>query len=176
MSQDSVIDFKSTVEGAIKDGLSDLIRSAAKQAIQSAVLEEINEFVDQFKSLKLEDGKLQVVKNGYHPERSITTGVGSVSVTVPRSRDRKDDSNLTFNSSLIPPYMRRAKSLDELLPLLYLKGLSTNSFQSALAPILGDKAKNISPNVICRLKEGWLAELEKWKAKTLTNKQYVYWW
>jgi putative transposase len=176
MSQDSVIDFKSTVEGAIKDGLSDLIRSAAKQAIQSAVLEEINEFVDQFKSLKLEDGKLQVVKNGYHPERSITTGVGSVSVTVPRSRDRKDDSNLTFNSSLIPPYMRRAKSLDELLPLLYLKGLSTNSFQSALAPILGDKAKNISPNVICRLKEGWLAELEKWKAKPLTNKQYVYWW
>ena len=154
----------------------DLIRSAAKQAIQSAVLEEINEFVDQFKSLKLEDGKLQVVKNGYHPERSITTGVGTVAVTVPRSRDRKNNSNITFNSSLIPPYMRRAKSLDELLPLLYLKGLSTNSFQSALAPILGDKAKNISPNVICRLKEGWLAELEKWKAKPLTNKQYVYWW
>jgi transposase-like protein len=117
-----------------------------------------------------------VVKNGYHPERSITTGVGSVEVKVPRVRDRKDDSNITFNSSLIPPYMRRAKSLDELLPLLYLKGLSTNSFQSALTPILGDKAKNISPNVICKLKQGWLAELEKWKAKPLANKQYVYWW
>jgi transposase-like protein len=145
MSQDKIIDFKSTVEGAIKDGLSDLIRSAAKQAIQSAVLEELNEFVDQLRNLKLDDGKQQVVKNGYHPERSITTGVGSVDVKVPRVRDRKVDFNITFNSSLIPPYMRRAKSLDELLPLLYLKGLSTNSFQSALTPILGDKAKTFHP-------------------------------
>lgn len=125
--------------------------------------------------MKLEDGKQQVVRNGYNPERRITTGVGTVNIRMPKVRDRKQ-TGINFNSVLIPPYMRRSKSIDELLPLLYLQGISTSKFQESLSPILGEDAKNISANVICKLKEKWLSELEVWRTRDLSNKHYVYWW
>ena len=103
MSKNNVIDVESTVKDSITDGLTDLIRRAAKAAIASAVETELGEFLSGFQDLKLEDGKLQVVRNGYHPERKISTGVGQVDVCLPRVRDRKANSNISFKSSLIPP-------------------------------------------------------------------------
>ena len=176
MSKNNVIDVESTVKDSITDGLTDLIRRAAKAAIASAVETELGEFLSSFQDLKLEDGKLQIVRNGYHPERKISTGVGQVDVCLPRVRDRKANSNISFKSSLIPPYMRRTATLDVLLPLLYLKGISTNNFKSVLAPILGSDAKNISPGVVSKLKEGWGHELQAWQKRDLSDKNYVYWW
>ena len=107
--------------------------------------------------------------------RNVATGVGNVKVKLPKVRDRKG-SGIQFHSLLVPPYMRRAKTIDELLPLLYLQGISTNHFQEALAPILGENAKNVSPQVICRLKEQWRDELKAWQNCSLSDKRYVYWW
>jgi len=152
-----------------------LIREAANKAIHEAILVELKEFMDSLADLKLDDGKHQVVRNGYHPTREVATGVGNVKVTVPKVRDRKG-TGIQFHSLLIPPYMRRAKTIDELLPLLYLQGISTNHFQQALAPILGENAKNLSAQVICRLKETWHAELALWRSRSLSDKHYVYWW
>lgn len=91
-------------------------------------------------------------------------------------RDRQDDSSIIFHSSLIPPYMRRTKSLNDLLPLLYLNGISTNRFQEVLQPILGSNASNVSSQVICKLKENWQTELAAWRQASLEDKEYAYWW
>ena len=175
MSKDNVLDLKNTVDTEVKDALTGLIREAANKAIHEAILVELKEFMDSLADLKLDDGKHQVVRNGYHPTREVATGFGNVKVTVPKVRDRKG-TGIQFNSLLIPPYMRRAKTIDELLPLLYLQGISTNHFQQALAPILGENAKNVSAQVICRLKETWHAELALWRSRSLSDKHYVYWW
>lgn len=164
------------VESHITDSVTDLIRSAAKAAIRSAVEEELVEFLKSFKNCKLDNGKQQIVRNGHHPERKISTGVGTVGVKVPRVRDRGHNSDVNFKSDLIPPYMRRTATLDVLIPLMYLKGISTNDFQSTLAPILGDAAKNVSPSVIAKLKQSWSDELDEWRKRDLSGKQYVYWW
>lgn len=175
MTKSNIIELKDTLENEFKDTLTDLVRTTAKAAIQEAINAEVTEFINDYKNMKLEDGKQQVVRNGYNPERTITTGIGSVKVKMPKVRDRKK-SGISFTSVLIPPYMRRSKSIDELLPLLYLQGISTSKFKDALAPILGNDAKNISANVICKLKEKWFAELDQWRSRDLSNKHYVYWW
>ena len=175
MSKDNVLELKNTVENEVKDALTGLIREAANKAIQEAIMVELKEFMDALSDLRLDDGKQQVVRNGYQPERNVATGVGNVKVKLPKVRDRKG-SGIQFHSLLVPPYMRRAKTIDELLPLLYLQGISTNHFQEALAPILGENAKNVSPQVICRLKEQWRDELKAWQNCSLSDKRYVYWW
>lgn len=175
MTKDTVVAIKNTVENEVKDALTGLIREAANKAINEAIMTELKVFMDALSHLKLDDGKQQLVRNGYQPQREVATGIGNVKVKLPKIRDRKG-SGIKFHSLLVPPYMRRAKTIDELLPLLYLQGISTNHFKQALKPILGENAKNLSPQVICRLKEKWSDELKAWQKRSLSDKRYVYWW
>ena len=120
-------------------------------------------------------GRACLVRNGYLPERYIQTGIGSIGVKVPRVRDR-GDRGICFHSSLIPPYLRRSKSIEELIPYLYLKGISTGDFSEALSAILGKNALGLSPNTVSRLKMGWKEEMETWQRRSLQTKRYVYLW
>lgn len=176
MKEDNVIAFKKPE--TINDLLTDVIRKGAKQLLAVAVETEIKEFLEQHADYRVEEGKARFVRNGYLPEREIQTGIGSVLVQVPRVRDRATfvKDGIRFGSSVIPNYLRRSGSLDEFLPLLYLKGISTNDFVDALTPLLGDAAKHLSPSVISRAKAGWEGEYEEWRKRSLKEKRYVYLW
>src|SRR5690606_19622980 len=123
-------------------------------------------------------GKRLVVRNGYKPGRTILTGAGQLEVEQPRVRDKSPEveQRVQFTSSILPPYLRRSKSIDELIPWLYLKGISTGDFQEALACLVGKDAPALSPNVVVRLKEQWGQEYDAWSGRDLSEKQYVYIW
>ena len=174
MSKDTIIQFK-TPEAERTDPLTDLLRTGAQQLIANAVEAELLELLGQYADSKDEQGRQVIVRNGYLPAREIQTGIGSVKVQVPKVRDRSG-SGVRFHSSLLPPYLRRTKSMEELLPWLYLKGLSTGDFQEALAALLGKDAKGLSAGTISRLKDGWRADLAKWQQQKLDKKRYVYFW
>ena len=171
MTKDKVVSIKSPV-----DALTELLRTGAQQLIAEAVELELSQFLSNYSEL-LPNGKRRMVRNGHLPEREIMTGVGNVSVELPRIRDRAETKNkINFRSSLIPPYLRRAASLDEVLPLLYLKGISEADFVEALTPIFGREAKNLSPGVISRLKSSWEKEYMDWQTRRFDQARYVYWW
>lgn len=174
MSKDTIIQFK-TPEAERTDPLTDLLRSGAQQLIANAVEAELLELLGQYADSKDEQGRQMIVRNGYLPAREIQTGIGAVKVKVPKVRDRSG-SGICFHSNLLPPYLRRTKSMEELLPWLYLKGLSTGDFQEALAALLGKDAKGLSAGTISRLKDGWRADLAKWQQQRLDKKRYVYFW
>jgi len=174
MSKDTIIEFK-TPEAERTDPLTDLLRTGAQQLIANAVEVELLGLLGHYADSKDEQGRQVIVRNGYLPEREIQTGLGPVKVKVPKVRDRSG-SGVCFHSSLLPPYLRRTKSMEELLPWLYLKGLSTGDFQEALAALLGKDAKGLSAGTISRLKDGWRAELAKWQQRELDKKRYVYFW
>ena len=158
------------------DALTALIRSGARRLITEAVEAELDVFLGQCQEL-LPTGQKRVVRNGHLPEREIMTGIGKVSVQVPRVRDRgQGESKVTFKSALIPPYMRRSATLNEVLPLLYLKGISEKDFGEALQPIFGEQTNNLSPGVISRLKQSWAGEYKDWCKRDLTQSKFVYWW
>src|SRR5690554_3551889 len=117
----------------------------------------LSTFLEQYADKTLEDGRRAVVRNGYLPERTVQTGIGDVEIKVPKVRDRSG-SGVRFNSTLLPPYLKRARSIEELLPWLYLKGVSTGDYQDALSALLGDQAKGLSANTISRLKQHWIDE------------------
>jgi transposase-like protein len=158
----------------VVDLVTQLIKDGAVRLIAEAIEIEVQTFINAV-SEQLADGRPRVVRNGYLPERSIMTGVGGVNVKVPRVRDRGDGS-IGFKSALIPPYMRRTATIEKVLPLLYLKGVSENDFGEVLSPIFGPSAKNLSPGVISRLKSAWEEEQLAWSKRPLSDKQYVYWW
>lgn len=160
------------VEG---DLLHELIRSGARQIISAAVEAELAQLLEQYNDLKDARGRRAVVRNGYLPERTVQTGVGDVAVKVPKVRDRSG-SGVKFNSALLPPYLKRAKSVDELIPWLYLRGVSTGDFQEALGALVGEQAKGLSASTISRLKECWLDEHKAWQRRDLNGKRYVYLW
>ena len=174
MSKDTIIQFK-TPEAERTDPLTDLLRSGAQQLIVSAVEAELLELLGHYADSKDEQGRQMIVRNGYLPAREIQTGIGPVKVKVPKVRDRSG-SGICFHSSLLPPYLRRTRSMEELLPWLYLKGLSTGDFQEALAALLGKDAKGLSAGTISRLKDGWRADLATWQQQRLDKKRYVYFW
>jgi transposase-like protein len=132
-------------------------------------------FLEQYQDRRDEQGRQVVVRNGYLPERTITTGVGEVSIPVPKVRDRSG-SGVKFNSTLLPPYLKRASSVEELLPWLYLKGVSTGDFSEALSALLGTEAKGVSPATISRLKAKWSGEHQDWQQRSLRQQRYVYIW
>ena len=137
MNTDNFIAFKPTEASApFHDALSQLVRQGARQIIAQAVEAELQEFLGYNKDLKDEQGRQAVVRNGYLPERTIVTGIGEVSVQVPKVRDCSG-SGVKCNSSLLPPYLKRTQSVEEVLPWLYLKGVSTGDFSEALASLLG---------------------------------------
>lgn len=173
MSKDTLLQLKNP---GFVDQLTELLRSGAKKLVAQAIESEFENFLEQV-SERLSDGRRRVVRNGYLPSREIATGIGQVCVQLPRVRDRSDElAKIRFQSSLIPPYMRRTATLNQVLPLLYLKGISESDFVEVLTPIFGEEAKNLSPGVISRLKSSWEAEYEQWSQRKLSEHHYVYWW
>src|SRR5690349_21575924 len=130
------------------------------------------------RELKLPDGRERLVRHGHGPERTLQTGIGPVAVSRVKIRDRgaTGEDRIRFSSAILPKWARRTKSLDALLPILYLRGLSTGDFQEALAALLGKDAPNFSPSVIARLTGEWQAEYERWQGRDLTARHYVYVW
>ena len=162
-------------EEQVTDPLTELLRSGARELIAQAVEAELQVLLEQHAEHRLPDGRKAVVRNGYLPERTVQTGIGNVEIKVPKVRDRSG-SGIRFNSALLPPYLKRARSVEELLPWLYLKGVSTGDYQDALAALLGDQAKGLSANTISRLKQHWIDDHRRWCQRDLSQKRYVYWW
>jgi len=176
MKNNTVIELRNP-DPKFRDHLTEIIQAGCQQIIATAMETEISYFLNQYKELKDENGKQRIVGNGYLPERKIQTGVGQVNVKVPRSRDRQPGGRpIRFSSNLVPPYLRRTRSIEELLPWLYLKGISSGDFREALTALLGSDAPGLSPNTIGRLKSKWQTELDGWKQQDLSEKRYVYWW
>lgn len=172
MKKDIVIEFKKPA--IVEDLLTETLRAGARQLLAAAVEAEVSEFLASHNAL---EGKARFVRNGFLPEREIQTGIGNVEVKVPRVRDRAmQPDGIVFSSHLIPKYLRRSKNLNDFLPLLYLKGISTNDFAEVLKPLVGDEAANLSPGVICRLKSSWETEYAHWQKRSLTGSRYVYFW
>ena len=166
---------EANLENIALDPLSDLLRLGAQELIAQAVETELQVLLDQYKDVRLLDGRKAVVRNGFLPSRTVQTGIGDVEVKVPKVRDRSK-TGVKFNSNLLPPYLKRAKSIEELIPWLYLKGISTGNMQESLTSLLGEQAGGLSANTVSRLKVKWLAEHSEWRQQDLSQKRYVYWW
>jgi transposase-like protein len=163
----------------IDDPLTNILRSGARQLLAQAVEMEAEAFLLAMKGLKLPDGRDRLVRHGHGPERTIQTGIGPVEVERVKIRDRAAAENgerIRFTSAILPLWARRTKSLDTLLPVLYLRGISTGDFQEALAALLGQNAPNLSPAVISRLTAEWQGEYERWQKRDLSARRYVYVW
>ena len=174
MSKNKVIALKKPGEISA-DPLTELLRIGARKLITDAVEVELQQLLSQYASLRNEQGHQQVVRNGYLPEREIQTGIGPVTVRVPKIRD-KSGQGIKFNSTLLPPYLRKTRRMEEVLPWLYLKGISTGDFQEALHALLGSEAKGLSASTISRCKQVWEEEHKAWNRRSLENRKYVYIW
>jgi len=176
MKNDNVISLKKP-EGNFNDHLTEILRQGCRRILEEALEVEIETFIGHYKDLKDEQGRQRVIRNGYLPEREIQTGIGQVAARVPRSRDRHTEGKpIRFRSTLLPPYLRRTRSIEELLPWLYLKGISTGDFSESLAALLGRDAPGLSAGTIGRLKEKWREDLDLWRKRDLRGKRYVYMW
>ena len=178
MYEDTVVSFSHPARVSIADPLTEVLRLGARRLLAEAVEAEVEAFVAAHADLSDENGRRRVVRHGYQPEREVQTGIGAVAVRRPRVRDRHPDAGgrIRFTSSILPPYLRRAKSVEELLPWLYLKGISTGDFGEALAALLGPDAPGLSATTIARLKAAWAEEYERWLRRGLSAKRYVYFW
>ncbi|MGZ3391220.1 MAG: IS256 family transposase [Isosphaeraceae bacterium] len=160
-----------------QDVLTDILRDGARRLLAEAVEAEVAAYIDAHAHLKDQAGRRQVVRNGHLPERTIQTGIGPVEVQQPRVHDRRPaDQREGFTSAILPPYLRKTKSLEGLIPWLYLKGISTGDFSEALQAILGPDAPGLSATTITRLKAAWEDEHEAWSKRSLAGKRYVYVW
>ena len=178
MAKDNVIDLKKP-ESFIDDPITDILRQGARRLLCAALEAEVETFLKQYKDISDGHGWQRVVRNGYLPEREIQTGIGQVQVKAPRIRDRQPDpikGRIRFTSAILPPYLRKTKSIETLLPWLYLKGVSTGDFTDALAALLGKDAPGLSAATISRLKTVWQDEYNQWQQRDLSNKRYVYFW
>jgi len=178
MGKDNVIDFKKP-EPFVDDPITQVLRTGARKLLTEALEAEIEGFLLQYRALRDNQDRQRVVRNGYLPEREVQTGIGPVAVKVPRARDRQSDHEtgpIRFNSSLLPPYLRKTRSMEELIPWLYLKGISTNDFTEALAALVGKDSPGLSAPTISRLKSIWQEDLDQWDKRDLSHKRYVYMW
>jgi transposase-like protein len=166
--------------GTFNDQLTDVLRNGARALLAQAVEAEVADFLGTHADLKTEDGHRRVVRHGHLPEREVMTGIGPVAVRQPRVRDREaaadDPERIRFTPEILPPYARRSKSLEMLIPILYLKGISTGDFEEALAALLGKDASGLSASTIARLKDVWVDEHKRWNERDLSAKRYVYAW
>jgi putative transposase len=161
-----------------RDLLDQLARRGAQQMLQQAIEAEVQEFLEQHQQRRDDNGKRLVVRNGHKPGRKIVTGAGALEVQQPRVRDNSPDKDqrVQFQSAILPPYLRRSKAIEEFIPWLYLRGISTGDFSESLQVLLGEQVQGLSPNVVVRLKEQWTREYEDWNRRDLTGKHYVYLW
>jgi len=164
--------------GAFTDSLTEILRSGARALLTQAIEAEVAEFLAKHADLKTATGQRRVVRHGHLPEREIMTGIGPVAVRQPRVRDREaaEGERIRYSPAILPPYARRSKSLEVLIPILYLKGISTGDFEEALAALVGKEAAGLSASTIARLKEVWTEEHARWQKRDLSAKRYVYCW
>jgi len=159
------------------DVLTEVIRQGAKQLLSQAIEAEVADWIESHKGHQDAQGRQQVVRNGFLPPRTILTGIGPVDVKQPRVHDRRPKEEAEkFSSQILPPYLRKTKSIEELIPWLYLKGISTGDFNEALAALLGPQAKGLSATTVTRLKGVWQEEYQAWSKRSLKDKHYVYVW
>ena len=163
----------------IEDPLTAILRSGARRLLAEAIEAEAEAFLTTMKGMQLPDGRDRVVRHGLGPERLVQTGIGPVEVRRVKLRDRGTSERaerIRFTSAILPRWARRTRSLDALLPILYLRGISMGDFQEALAALLGKDAPNLSPSVIARLKGDWQTDFERWQKRDLSARRYVYIW
>jgi putative transposase len=173
----AVDQFTTPLEAPPRDPLTDLLRQGARNLLAQAVEAEVAAWIDAHAHLKDDTGRQQVVRNGHHPERTIQTGLGDIEVKQPRVLDRRPPGRRErFSPTVLPPYLRRTRSVEELIPWLYLKGVSTGDFSEALTALLGPDAPGLSATTITRLKATWADEYEAWAKRSLQGKHYVYVW
>ena len=173
MPESKVISLDKRAEDKEKSFFEQLLQEGARKLLQAAIENEVMDYIQFHKERRDEDGQRLVVRNGHLPEREIVSGIGPIKVRQPRVRHRDGGR---FTSAILPPFMRRTPSVDALIPVLYLKGISTGDFTEALAAILGEKASGLSATNIVRLKAGWEADYKEWSQRDLSQKRYVYWW
>ena len=160
---------------SFKDQLTEMLRSGARQLVAQAVEAELQELLAVHAGRRTPDGRAAVVRNGYQPEREIVTGIGAVQVRIPRVRSR-DGEPVAFRSALVPPYVRRSRSLDAAIPWLYLKGVAAGEMGEALGALVGEGARGLSSNVVSRLKQEWQEEHRAWSKRDLGGDRWVYLW
>ena len=178
MGEDStVVRFRQPEE--IDDPLTAVLRSGARRLLAQAIEAEAEAFLALMADRQLDDGRARFVRHGRGPERTVQTGIGPVAVQRVKVRDRGvagAGERVRFTSTILPRWCRRSRSIDALLPILYLRGISTGDFQEALAALLGKEAPNLSPSVVARLKGDWQADYERWQKRDLSARRYVYIW
>jgi putative transposase len=164
--------------GGFSDPLSEVLRNGARALLAQAIEAEVAALLSVHAGELTADGRQRLVRHGFLPEREIMTGIGLVAVRCPRVRDRVGlgSQRIRFSSAILPPYARRSRSLEVLLPILYLKGISTGQFEEALVALLGKDAGGLSASTIARLKEAWSEEHARWSERDLSAKRYVYFW
>jgi putative transposase len=164
---------------AVDDPLTAVLRSGARRLLAQAIEAEADAFLAAMKGVRLPDGRDRLVRHGHGPQRQVQTGIGPVVVQRVRLRDRgagEAGERIRFTSAILPRWARRTPSLDALLPILYLRGISMGYFQEALVALLGRDAPNLSPSVIARLRGEWEADYARWQRRDLSARRYVYIW
>jgi putative transposase len=176
MTDTNVLQFSQP--GTFADPLTEVLRNGARALLAQAVEAEVASLLERYADEITDDGRRRLVRHGHLPEREIVTGIGPVAVRCPRVRDRVGEGSerIRFSSAILPPYARRSKSLEVLIPILYLKGISTGDFEEALAALLGKDAGGLSASTVARLKEAWSEEHARWRRRDLSAKRYVYFW
>jgi len=173
MGKSNVIELEG--RDASLDPLTELLRTGARQLIQQAVEVELQDLLSEHAERRLSDGRAGVVRNGHLPEREIQTGLGPVSVKIPKVR-AKTGEPVTFRSALVPPYVRKTQSLEAALPWLYLKGVSSGEMGAALEVLVGPEAKGLSASTVSRLKQVWAQQYRAWGEERLDKDRWVYIW
>jgi transposase-like protein len=176
-SDSTVVPFRQA--DAVDDPLTAILRSGARRLLAEAVEAEAEAFLAEMRTVRLVDGRERLVRHGHGPERLVQTGIGPVPVQRVKLRDRgssAEGERIRFTSALLPRWARRTPSLEALLPVLYLRGVSMGDFQEALGALLGKAAPNLSPSVIARLRDSWQADYARWQRRDLSARRYVYIW
>ena len=179
MEEDTVVALPRPGSGVTDDPLLAVLREGARRMLTQAIEAEVEAFLAAHAGLVDQQGRRRLVRNGHAPERRLQTGIGPLEVRRPKLRDRgrvADGGPIRFTSAVLPAYLRRTKNIEELLPWLYLKGVSTGQFAEALTALLGPEAPGLSPATVRRLTEGWQDEHERWQKRDLSARRYVYLW
>lgn len=177
MLEDTVVGLRQP--GSVDDALTDLLRAGARELLAQAIEAEVEDVLSAHAHLRTEDGRRRVVRHGHGPEREILTGIGPVVVRRAKVRDRgavAGDERIRFTSAILPLFARRTRSLDAVLPVLYLRGISSGDFQEALSALLGKEAPALSAQALARLKSVWASEHDCWRRRDLSARRYVYLW
>jgi len=170
MTDSNIVPLKAPTENALEE----LLKRGARDLLAAAIEAEVAGLIESYSGLKAA-GKQAVVRNGHLPARTIQTGLGDIPVKVPKVRDRSGQG-IKFNSQLVPPYLKRTRNLEEFIPWLYLKGISTGDMQPALEALLGEGATGLSANTVSRLKQSWEQGYDQWRKRDLSNRRFVYIW